>query len=190
MMARAVQAIERYFADDRGAAAAEFGLLAGLFLAIMLGIIDTGRLAWEVNAAKAATRAGVRFAIVNAPVVNQMNYDGTGTYGAGSDVPVGAVADYTCTSTSCGAGTRNAAAFNAILAVMQGYYPRLQAANVTVAYRHEGLGTAGNPYGSDVEPLITVSVQNLEFQPIITLLVNLTMDIPPVSSTMTAEDMA
>lgn len=51
-------------ASQRGVAAVEFALIAGLFFTILFGIIEMGRLLWTWNAAVEATRFGTRLAIV------------------------------------------------------------------------------------------------------------------------------
>jgi Flp pilus assembly protein TadG len=179
--------------NQQGAAAAEFALLALLFITMMLGIIDMARYAWEFNSAKAGTRAAARLAIVTSPVVNELvNYDAVTALGlpGGSSVPVGSVPTYTCTSGGCGAGTLNATRFNTIVARVQDFYPQAQAANVVIRYEHEGLGVAGNPYGPDVEPLVTVSLTGLTFQPVSLQIFGVNFSIPAVSSTFSGEDLA
>ena len=49
---------------QRGAAAVEFGLVAVLFLGILLGAVELGRIMWVWNAAAEATRLGARVAVV------------------------------------------------------------------------------------------------------------------------------
>jgi hypothetical protein len=163
------RALLRFLRARRGATAVEFGLLCALFIGMFMGVIDLSRLAWEVNAAKAATRAGVRQAVVTQPAASALvNYDATGDYIPGDPVPAGAsgVGPYDCTSTGC-TGTPssglNSAAFNIIVARMQQYYPRVRAANVTVSYRHVGIGVSGNPCAPDVEPIVTVKLSGIGF---------------------------
>lgn len=51
--------------DERGAAMVEFALVAGvIFIPLVFGIIEFGRLIWAKNMVTAAAREGVRFAIV------------------------------------------------------------------------------------------------------------------------------
>ena len=77
----------------------------------------------------------------------------------------------TCTSTGC---TCNAGATSRagnvgrtlddgcgfgdqlLVARMQDYHPEIKAENVVVEYGYSGLGYSGDPYGADVDPLVTV----------------------------------
>jgi Flp pilus assembly protein TadG len=51
-------------ARQRGAAAVEFGLVAALFLMLVIGIMEMGRVLFYWNAAGEATRLGARVAVV------------------------------------------------------------------------------------------------------------------------------
>lgn len=179
-----------------GAAAVEFALVSLIFVSMMLGVIDMARYAWEINSAKAAARAGARLAIVIPPVVSQLvNFDAVTscTLGGGSAIPQTCnpgSTDYSCTSSACTAGgTLVSANFTPIVTQMQQYYGRLQASNVRVQYSQRGLGVAGNPMGSDIEPLVTVSITGLTFQPIALQVFGVTLPIPTVETTLVGEDM-
>jgi hypothetical protein len=81
----------------------------------------------------------------------------------------------------------NSTAFTAISQRMSQVYPRIAGSNVTITYTNVGIGFAGDPYGSDVAPQITITLNGLTFTPITMLLfANLTM--PPTRSSMTLED--
>lgn len=187
------QTLSRIGRDQRGAAAAEFGMISLIFISMVLGIIDMARLAWEFNSAKAATRAGARLAIVSPPAVSQLvNFNAVSTCSlpGGSNVPISCIGDFSCTSSACtGGGTLVAANFNSIVTQMQQYYGRLQNTNVRIEYKNRGLGVAGNPFGPDVEPLITVSVTGLTFQPIALQAFGVSFPIPAVHTTLTGEDL-
>jgi Flp pilus assembly protein TadG len=166
-----IPVLARFFRDESGGTAAEFAVVALVAIGLTLGVIDMGRFAWELNSAKAATRAGARLAVVSTMVSQTYaNYDATAHgYYAGEAMPanpsgLGGNVD-TCTSTACSLGGRNAAPFNAIVAEMQGYFSHVTPQNVVVEYRHVGLGIAGNPYAPDIEPIVTVRIQNLTFSP-------------------------
>ena len=52
-------------ADERGAAMVEFAIVAAvIFIPLVFGIIEFGRLVWSKTMVTAAAREGVRFAIV------------------------------------------------------------------------------------------------------------------------------
>lgn len=182
-----------FLRDETATTAVEFGLLAMLFIGMMLGIIDMARLSYEINSAKAAARRGARVAVVTLPAAADLaNFDGLGCAGAvpGQPVPTACVpADAVCTSTGCSVGAFDAASFNVVVAAMQPYYGRLQASNVEIDYRHRGLGTVGF-IGSDVEPLITVRIKGLTFQPIALQIFGVgALPIPSVATTLTAESL-
>lgn len=189
--------LRRYLTDDTGAAAAEFALVSLVFLSLMLGTIDMARLMWELNSAKAATRAAARLAVVSAPAAQTLvSYDAMTSLGltAGTQVPStenGGPPTITCSASACSSGTLNTTSFNAIVATMQAHYGRVTASNVQIEYRPVGLGFAGNPYGPDVEPLVTVRLTGLQFAPGILQAFGLQpFNMPPVASSLSGEDMA
>lgn len=200
-MNRIAQAWMRFGRNCSGAAAAEFALVSVIFLTMLLGILDMARFAWEFNSEKAAARAGARYAVVSQPAVQELiSFDAVSKCGiaGGEFIPNGTVSDFTCTSTGCTAsgagsclssGTLNSTNFNAIVARMQGYDPRISASNVTVKYAERGMGMSGNPFGTDVSPLVTVSLRNVTFSPIALKMFGVTLNLPSVSTTFTAEDL-
>jgi len=50
--------------NERGAALVEFAIVATVFLSVMFGVIEFGRLFWTHNALRDAARRGVRYAAV------------------------------------------------------------------------------------------------------------------------------
>lgn len=199
--------LRSYLTEETGAAAAEFALVSILFLSLMLGTIDMARLMWELNSAKAATRAAARLAVVSSPVADTFaDYDAMSelSLAAGSTVPStenGGPPTITCTSSGCSTGGLDSTAFDALVAAMQGYYGRIQAENVVVEYRPVGLGFAGNPDGTDVEPLVTVRLCNsvdadsgctpIEFAPGVLQAFGVDpFDMPPVASSLSGEDLS
>ena len=66
------------------------------------------------------------------------------------------------------------------------FKPDVSATNLTVNYSWSGLGFSGDPNGPDVSPLVTVSLANLTFQPLI--LMGLEVGLPAFSATLTMED--
>lgn len=214
-----VSTLRRALRDNRGASAAEFALVLPLFALLLFGIIDAGRFLWETNKLKKATQYGARIAAVVDPVEGALNSEkfiGKVVNGAtlvqGDVVPASAMGPISCATASgvsnvaC-AGTApvltatttpNATSFGEIVTRMRlmvgetgsdldsGY---LTADNVVVRYEASGLGYAGNPYGPDVAPLVTVGLQDMEFRPI-TFLLLVDIDMPAIETTLTAEDMA
>lgn len=184
--------------NNRGAAAVEFALVVFVFFVLFFVVIEFARIWWTWNMASKAAQVGVRWAIVSTPISNNMKtFDAMAAglvAGNGETVAIGAIADATCTATACdfGAGDSvDAAAFQTIFVPMRRMYPAIQAANVRVIYRHVGLGFAGNPYGMDFTPSITIELTGLTFEPLFGGLLGMgTINMPLFSSTLTGEDMA
>lgn len=205
---RRVISSARFLRDESGSNAVEFTLVSVVVLVLLLGIIDMARFAWEFNSQKAAARAGARYAAVHPPAAGQLiGFDAVSkcSIGGGLSIPIGTIPDYVCTSSGCTTqcpatytcscvptGSYSATNFTNIVSYMQGYDPRISAANVVVSYRERGLGISGTPsaIGNDSSPLITVSLQNVTFSPIALRILGVTFKMPSVSTTMTAEDMA
>lgn len=199
---------------NSGASAAEFALVLPLLLLLLLGIIDTGRLAWEMNQAEKATQVGARVAVVTdaiAPGLTTESYVGktvgSVTLTQGDLIPAAALGTITCSSVSnavactcttspCPAtlGTADATSFGRIVTRMQGMYGRIVADNVEIQYSGSGLGFAGDPNGMEIAPIVTVRLvgtQNapLRFTPISTLRM-LNFALPDFRTSLTAEDVS
>ena len=187
--------------DQRGASAAEFALVLPLLLLLLLGMIDAGRFMWEYNRAEKATQMGVRYAVVTNPVAPGLasySFAVNGGVIAGDTVPVALFDNAVCDDAgcSCSASSGNfcsgagydAAAFSKLVARMSAMYPPIGAGNVEIKYRNVGLGYAGDPNGPDVAPLVTVSLNDLEFQPISTLFFGVSLDMPDFRAALTLED--
>ncbi|HET7708017.1 MAG TPA: TadE family protein [Sphingomicrobium sp.] len=196
--------IRKLISARSGASAAEFAIVLPLFLLFLFGIIDAGRWIWTYNQAEKATQMGARFAVVTdhiAPGIGT-SFIGVGGLTQGDVIPASQFGSIVCTSAGCTCktapcptvGAANSAAFNAVVARMQLFLPTVSAANVAVEYSSSGLGYAGDPYGADLSPLITVSIgkeagtNRLQFTPITTLLLA-TMNMPFFTTTLPAEDM-
>jgi len=200
----------RFLADQTGAAAVEFALVSILFLGLMVGTIDVSRLLWEVDSCKAATREAARYAAVNPPAsADLVNFDAVTTLSlyAGDPIPASAVAVHTCTSSGCtcsgsgycGTTTLNST-FTSVVTLMQSYYAGIQPENVVIVYTPVGLGLAGNPYGPDVEPLVTVRLCQtsdggictpMQFAPGVLQAFGLSpFNLPPVASSLSGEDLS
>jgi hypothetical protein len=187
----------------RASTAAEFGLVLPLLLILLFGVIDGGRLMWEVNKAEKATEMGARFAAVTTPVspgIVTADFVG-GDIGSGDLIPADALGGLSCTKSACTcSGTCPVTdlsvdedAFDALVTRMQSVRPDITEDNVTVTYRGSGFGFAGGeapPGGTEpmeISPLITVSLTGLQFRPLTALLLA-TLDLPSFSTTLPAED--
>jgi hypothetical protein len=193
--------MRRLLADVRGAGAAEFAIVLPLLLLLIFGVIDAGRFMWVSNQAEKATQVGARFAAVTDMAVGGLaNHSFSINDGIpqGNAVPTANFSQVTCTSSDCanctgsvcGLLSLDAVAFNRIVARMAQIDPSITAQNVQITYRNVGLGFAGDPNGSDVSPLITVSLRSLQFQPITTLLFGASFNMPDFRASVTGEDLA
>lgn len=195
------------FARSTGAGpAAEFALILPLILIFLLGIIDVGRFAWELNRAEKATQTGARWAaatnVIASGLAGYSFATGVDQIPAGTAVPASAFPGISCSSNGTSAtctclGTCNFPttvdqggqdAFNNLVDRMADIKPDIGAANVIVDYRNSGLGFAGDPNGPDVAPIISVRLRDLDFVPLTLMLFRGTIDLPDFSYSLTMED--
>lgn len=174
-----------------GATAAEFALVLPLLIILLLGMIDIGRVMWTWNRAEKATQMAVRYAVVTDMVPEDLEaHDFAISNGipGGNPVPTTEFDSTTCDSSDCsGSWGYNSTAFGGIVTRIQWFLPEAGAEDVTVAYRNVGLGFAGDPNGPDVAPLVTVTLDNITFQPL-SMLFLASIDLPPFKSALTLED--
>ena len=185
--------------DRRGASAAEFALVLPLLILLLFGLIDAGRYMWQWNSAEKAAQAGARFAVVTDVVSTGLasyDYVGVGGLTQGDVIPATALDPVTCGNTgSCtctgncptGFATRDANAFDRIVARMRLIDPLIQPADVSITYRGSGLGYAGDPNGMDVAPLVKVNIASISLSTLSSMTF-LSTRINNISATMTAED--
>ena len=184
-----------FWKDKRGISTIEFAIVALVFFMLLFGIVDIGRAMFEWNSAAKATHWGVRLAVVSNMVAPGLyTYDGVAAAGGnGLPIPAGAIDPnpVVCTNSGCnGYGPINTAAFNAIVARMQQAYSRVEPENVVVEYLHvPGVGFAGNPYGPDFVPIVTVRLQGMAFNLLTTLFGFASINMPAFASTMPGEDL-
>ncbi len=203
MRRRTFNLVRRVAHDDAAASAAEFALVLPLLILFLFGIIDVGRFMWEWNTAEKATQMGVRFAVVTDIVPSDLvDYDFTTVAGVIQGAPVSeelfpgvsctgtaAEASCTCKGDGCDFGLDgDQDAFNNIVGRVSQIYGRVTPENVIVDYDPSGLGFAGNPYGPDVAPIITVRLRDIQFEPILGQIFGATINIEGFASSMTMED--
>ena len=200
--------------DEAGAVFAEFAILLPLIVVVVFGSVDFLYAFYQWNAAAKAVEVGARLAAVSDPVAagisrlsNQAVINGA--------VPGTAVPGFviTCKENNCVCeGTCPGLAGNLFDATamkrivfgrgsalcgdatsydttgMCDVLPSITPDNVVIVYRQTGLGYAGRPGGP--VPTITVSLQNMEFKFFfLTALMGMKIAIPPMTTTITAEDM-
>lgn len=192
-----------FLRDRRGGSGAEFAMLLPVFLLFLFGIIDAGRYAWTYNQAEKATQIGARWAVATDVVPSGLatySFAVSGGIPQGTVVPASAFGGIWCESngtvsctckdnSACAFGTdANATAFQSLVDRMAQIYPTISAGNVRIDYDWSGLGFAGDPSGPDVAPLVTVSLRDIEFQPMTLFLFNGTLPMPSASYSLTLED--
>lgn len=187
--------------DARAATAAEFAMIAPVFVILFLGIIDIGLWMWTHNRAQKATQAAVRHAAVIDIVPTEL---ATTSFTAapynipsGDNIPAGVIPTINCGGSlgaACDSFGWNGAAYDAILAVARQQFPNLTTANLSLRYEHVGLGYAGNPNGLSVSPVVTVAIvdngpDNRLFQPVmLDLLMPAGFSMSGIAASMAMED--
>lgn len=106
--------IIRLISGRRGSVALEYGLIAPLLLALVLGIIDTGRLIWTYTTLYRATEAAARCGAINsttcATAAQIKAYAVTEAWGLTIDASA-----FTVATQSCGLQVQASYAFNSII---------------------------------------------------------------------------
>jgi Flp pilus assembly protein TadG len=201
-----IRHFQQFLRDERGGPAAEFAMVLPILIIFLLGTIDVGRLMWDWNKAEKATQMGVRYAVVTDMVPSALetySFAISGSVAQGERVPKADFPGIICDAPggtpacSCVTGgtcdnaylaTVDATAFNNIVDRINLFKPDVAAENVVVEYGYSGLGFAGDPNGPDVAPLVTIRLQNLDFQPLLTQIFGTTITLPDFSAALTLED--
>jgi Flp pilus assembly pilin Flp len=202
----------RFKADNSGGPAAEFALVLPIMILFLFGIIDVGRLMWTWNQAEKATQMGVRYAVVTnmvPPGLSDYSFSIDGGLLQGAPIPKSSFGGAQCqlasatdpnsalsctcfTGETCpplGTPTNDAAApFPNIVNRMNAIYPSIAKNNVVVEYAYSGLGYAGDPFGPDVAPLVTVRLRNMTFTPILLQVFGGSITLPDFRASLTLED--
>lgn len=202
MIYRIFHTCRRVARNQKAASAAEFALVLPLLLLFIFGIIDVGRLMWEWNRAEKATQMGVRFAAVTDIVPSGLaDFEFTTQANIVQGEPLspalfpGVRCTGTTTTSACTCKgtcvfplTANATAFNNIVTRMRRMEGQITPANVVIDYDYSGLGFAGNPYGPDVAPIVTVRLRDMEFESIVAQFFGGVIDKEGFASSLTLED--
>jgi hypothetical protein len=198
----------RFNGEESGAVMVEASIAMTLLLVLTLGFVDFGNAFYQWNAAAKAVQIGARMAAVSPPVAPEAKTAGPTTT-PGDPVAAGSYS-FVCYGTgsstgTCSAGTFNWPNFNRIYAGDDGvcgpvagsrpgmcdFYPWLRPQDVQISYTATGLGYQTRPDGA--VPTITVEIRpGLPFQFFFLsgLLGFGNIDIPPMRSTVTGEDLA
>jgi len=62
--------IRKYFREEKGATAVEFGMVSLLFLTFLFGVVEMGRVFWTWNTLQYAIEDTARYAIVHVTATN------------------------------------------------------------------------------------------------------------------------
>lgn len=192
--------IQKLCQSQVGSSAAEFAIVLPLLLFFLLGIIDVGRVMWLLNSTEKATQMGVRMAVVTDMIpggLSSTDYGSTlgqgasvaSAFGAARCQKSGGAVSCSCTTTPCPTLTPvNSNAFDAIVQRMDAMLPLITGDDVTIDYKNSGLGYAGDPNGADIAPIVTVTVTNLSFTPLVGQFFGASFALPPISASLTLED--
>lgn len=189
--------------DERGASAVEFALVLPVFLLFLLGIIDVGRFIWAVNENEKAVQIGARWAVTTDMICSGLEswsfaLNQSSPIAQGSSVPQsafpgviypgGSATSCQCVTSGCEFPmTADTGAFLRLVNRMYEIQPRVRPENVSVAYLWSGLGYSGDPNGADVAPMVTVTLQRMDFRPLI-FAGFLSLGIPGAQYSLTMED--
>ena len=197
----------KFLRQEDGVASVELAIVAMIYFIVFFAILDFGRLWFAYNAAEKATQVGARYAVVALPVYPALQdfdaIDSGVAVGNGERLAVDALGQVTCTNASCTcqetaagncaalpASAPDGTAFNDIVLRMQMMMPQIQPENVTVVYRHVGLGFSGNPFGPDYSPTVTIRLSGMTFDFVTPTLLGLgSVNLPAYATTLTGEDL-
>lgn len=160
---------QRFIRADNGATLVELAVVLPLFLLIFFGLIDFGRFGAEYVMAEKAMQRAARIAVVRPPAcagVPPTNLRGPVPLNTlpprfGTKCSAGANICATPTSIIC-TGSSGDPTVSEIWAAISGWLPRSATeANLSIRYEADPqLGFLGGPY----VPIVTVEIQNLNFQ--------------------------
>jgi len=204
-----MEPLRKFLAQEHAGATVEYVALMPLFLFLTFFIMEISIAVFSVGSAEKAVQAGARLILVSDPVVNTiadcsanptnlrvLNCPNASTNPPGQPCSAG------CQSFSpvvCAGGTVspcNSANFTILLNRMRSISPLIQASNVTVTYAYAGLGYVGGP----TVPRVTVTVSGVAYGTVMTSLMtriynlvrrtpNVLTNLPPITVTMTGEDL-
>ena len=200
--------IRRFWSDQRGATLVELAVVLPVFLLLLFGLIDFGRMGAEYVWAEKAMQRAARIAVVRPAAcagVPVMHLRGTVPSGTtpprfGTKCAAGATICTNPGTITC-AGNMADPTVAEIWGAISGLMPSsATAANLRFSYAYDqNIGFLGGPY----TPIVTVEIQNLNFQfatPLSSLAAfagdtsgsvpGATLPFPPMSVSLPAEDLA
>jgi len=165
---------------QEGSAMVEMAIIIGLFLAMVFAITEFSIALLKWGRAAEATRAGVRFAIVNTPVCALSG--------------PGAVCLLDCAGTGAKTVTKQCTSTGVdctdLLAEMQRKLPDIEAENINITY---ACSNAGNPDNPAFIPAVTVELSKLQHTLIVPTILGFsagtTWTVPNFAATRLGEDL-
>ena len=201
--------------NQSGSILVEFAVLLPVIVLIVFGSVDLLYAFYQWNAAAKAVAVGARIAAVSDPVAIGLNGLTNRVVLSGLAVPRGPMPAFTVTCkgdtatcdcigicTGMGGNSYDPTAMNRIVfgraslrcgesasqrIGMCDVLPSIKPENVVVVYQQTGLGFAGRPGGP--LPTITVSLQKLTFQFFFLQDLGIKINMPAMTTTITAEDL-
>ncbi len=193
--------LRNFLADENGGPAAEFGMVLPLALIFLFGIIDVGRYMWDVNQSEKATQTGARWAAatgIMAADLAEYSFTNDGGILQGEPIDDTAFPGVTCTEDGCECAPGGSCdfdpealddeSFGALIQRMSEIKPDIGSDNVRIDYSWSGLGYAGDPNGPDVAPIVTISLVDMQFRPLLLQLFGGSVSLPHYAYSLTLED--
>lgn len=196
--------MRRFIRNRAGTTAAEFAMVLPVALLLLFGVIDVGIYAWTLNEYEKATQMGTRYAVVTnviSPGLVAETYTGKTCNGAallpGERICAEALGTIVCDGDGCTCATTpcpgalspgDSSDYDALVARMREFQPRIPDNAVSVEYSGSGLGYAGDPSKPEIAPLVTVRVRDVAYASIVLSPLGLTVPLPDFSYSLTLED--
>ncbi len=158
--------LSRFLRAEDGSTMVEYGMVISLFLLILFGLIDFGRLAFHVVASERATQAGVRIAAVRpaactgVPLRLMRDAAAPASTEYGTSCNAGGPICADPGPVTCAGNAGNATAAEVWATVQPVLPPNATIANLRFTYSFDpNLGFLGGPY----VPVVSLRIDNLGF---------------------------
>jgi len=121
----------KYLRHEKGTAAVEFAMVSLLFLALLLGTVEVGRIFWTWNALQYAVEETARYAAVHSTATNSALVAYATTKMAGVSVATSQLTVTTATSTISGISFIEVTGTYAFATLVPSLVPALQSLSLT-----------------------------------------------------------
>jgi hypothetical protein len=168
-----IRGVRSFAKDTAGSSTIQFVVMFLGFIAVFAFVIQTAIYLYMVASMQKAAEAGVRMAVISAPMaggnamLQKIEKSAGHEYGERCRTPLSSGASATgdpcvrfVTPFKCGPDDGACSGpFNSVLNEMRGYNGGITADNVTITYSDVGIGFAGGPR----RPMVTVKVSGVNF---------------------------